>query len=191
MVHIWLTVINISLNHLSIMDNTDVTNSHRTWKDVTVRFSAFPSLIQIHGHKTCIQGLFEIMQIHLQVIGYQFIEMVKHLPLLSGPGWSLKRRQVGVHTKTVCNQKSHKSCIYVSKVLPLAYYWHHRNHPCWWKGRHVHLNACELSPFPLRLSLYLFLASESCWSFCIWSLQFLFVPRYLSLTKHPSRPALT
>jgi hypothetical protein len=63
------------------MENTDVTYSHRTWKDVTVQFSAFPSLIQIHGHKTCIQGLFDIMQIHLQVIGYQFINMVKHLPL--------------------------------------------------------------------------------------------------------------
>jgi hypothetical protein len=62
-----------------------------------VRFYAFPSLIQIHGHKTCIQGLFDITQIHLQVNGYQFIEMIKHLPLVSGPGRSLKGRLVGVH----------------------------------------------------------------------------------------------
>jgi peroxisomal enoyl-CoA hydratase 2 len=44
---------------------------------------------------------FDIMQIHLQVHGYQFIEMIKHLPLVSGPGWSLKRRLVGVHENSM------------------------------------------------------------------------------------------
>jgi hypothetical protein len=105
MVQIWLTVIILSLNHLSIMKTTDVTNfrHHMKGGDNAV---TLPSLIQIHGHKTCIQGLFDITQIHLQVNGYQFIEMIKHLPLVSGPGWSLKQRLVGVYENSMLSEIS-------------------------------------------------------------------------------------
>jgi hypothetical protein len=47
------------------MENTDVTYFHRHMKGGDSAVLGFSSLIQIHGHKACIQGLLDITQIHL------------------------------------------------------------------------------------------------------------------------------
>jgi hypothetical protein len=99
MVQIWLTVIILSLNYLSIMENTDVTNFRCHMKGGDSAGLGLPKFNPDPWYKACIQGLFDVTQIHLQV--NEFIEMIKHLPLVSGPGWSLKRRLVGGHENTM------------------------------------------------------------------------------------------